>query len=277
MAVEIWSPQERTHSIAEAPPPLPRSPDPTPVPVDAVIVDPLPEPVFASVDELDAPDIEPPEFGRVTPDAPDAIAAPTPPPALEFPVAEVEPPSLELDLSTDPVSETLGPPPLAGELNAPPAGPARAERRREIEAASKSRERDVTSRIARVRGARERVAAPIPPPAPPRDTADGPVAAQEGVEGPLGKRRLIYRESPPYPEWARRQGLETDVKFRIWVNPGGTVSRVSITKRSGNTELDALAERALKQWRFEPLPAHVPQRDEWGEVPMAFRLVRAER
>ncbi|HYG99014.1 MAG TPA: energy transducer TonB [Terriglobales bacterium] len=39
-------------------------------------------------------------------------------------------------------------------------------------------------------------------------------------------RKIISREEPAYPELARKMELHGTVKFKLWVNPDGTVRRV---------------------------------------------------
>jgi TonB family protein len=95
--------------------------------------------------------------------------------------------------------------------------------------------------------------------------------AEAGIEGPLGKRGLIYFEFPAYPDWAEEAGIETEVRFRFWVSPAGNVIRVLALRKSAYPETESLAREALSRWRFEPLPRGA-ERDEWGEVPIKWRL-----
>lgn len=95
--------------------------------------------------------------------------------------------------------------------------------------------------------------------------------AEAGIEGPLGKRGLIYFEFPEYPDWAEAAGIETEVRFRFWVSPAGNVIRILTLRKSAYPETESLAKDALSRWRFEPLPRGA-ERDEWGEVPIKWRL-----
>jgi periplasmic protein TonB len=101
-----------------------------------------------------------------------------------------------------------------------------------------------------------------------------PRGASAGIEGPLGERGLLYVEYPPCPAWAQEAGIETDVRFRFWVSPAGHVIRVRAIRKSAYPEFESLAREALSRWRFEPLPRGA-ERDEWGEVPIMWRLRRA--
>ncbi len=109
--------------------------------------------------------------------------------------------------------------------------------------------------------------------APEPDSA-APLGATAGIEGPLGERGLLYLENPPFPLWAQEAGIETGVRFRFWVSPEGNVIRIRAVKKSSYPEFEALARQALGRWRFEPLPRGA-ERDEWGEVPIIWRLQRS--
>lgn len=98
--------------------------------------------------------------------------------------------------------------------------------------------------------------------------------AVAGIEGPLGKRGLVYFEKPSYPQWARQAGIEAQVRFRFWVSSQGNVFRILALKKSAYPELESLARQALARWRFEPLPRG-EEREEWGEVPFVWELRRS--
>lgn len=102
---------------------------------------------------------------------------------------------------------------------------------------------------------------------------DAPRGASAGIEGPLGERGLLYVEYPPTPAWAQEAGIEAEVRFRFWVSPAGNVIRIRAVRKSAYPEFESLAREALSRWRFEPLPRGA-QRDEWGEVPIIWRLQR---
>ncbi len=104
---------------------------------------------------------------------------------------------------------------------------------------------------------------------------DAPRGASAGIEGPLGERGILYVEYPPCPAWAQEAGIEAEVRFRFWVSPAGNVVRIRAVRKSAYPEFESLAREALSRWRFEPLPRGA-QRDEWGEVPIIWRLERAE-
>jgi len=40
----------------------------------------------------------------------------------------------------------------------------------------------------------------------------------------------------------------------------------------GDTGLERIAIQYLKQWRFAPLPKDQPQVEQWGSIPIKFKL-----
>jgi len=65
-------------------------------------------------------------------------------------------------------------------------------------------------------------------------------------------RRTESALLPPNP------GVEATGVYRITVQPDGTVSEAEISRRSGNSVLDADALRALRRWRFESADGAAP-------------------
>ncbi len=198
--------------------------------------------------------------------------------AVDIPAPSPEPerPELPVPSAVDEAGSPLPMPRHEDLIEAPPsAGPASEERRRLLAEQSRASDSSGVGLAKRLQGSRERVPVkgPEPTEVPSAETGDAVLAVERGVSGPLGQRRILYSEKPPYPEWARRLGLEAEIRFRFWVAPDGRVNRIEFVTFSGSTELDRLAERTLRKWRFEPLPRGVPQRDEWGVVPMIFTLI----
>jgi TonB family protein len=88
-----------------------------------------------------------------------------------------------------------------------------------------------------------------------------------GIKGPLVSRKILERPSPPQI----KVKVEAEIELTLWVLPSGTVDRV-IPSVKGDTELERIAIQYLKQWRFAPLPKDQPQTEQWGTVPIKFRL-----
>ncbi len=89
------------------------------------------------------------------------------------------------------------------------------------------------------------------------------------IRGEVAMRGISRRPEPPYPEWAKRQGIGANVELKFWVLPSGEVSSIEIFETSGWSGLDRLASEALSQWRFEPIKKDVIQ---WGIITFRFQL-----
>ncbi len=89
------------------------------------------------------------------------------------------------------------------------------------------------------------------------------------IEGPLADRRIVSYSVPPFPDWAKNQGiLEADVAIRFTVGEDGAVMPgMRITSSSGYGRLDKLAMESLKSWRFASKPGAGVQ---WGVITFRF-------
>jgi len=90
---------------------------------------------------------------------------------------------------------------------------------------------------------------------------------QLGIKGPLAARKILER--PSLPQIKVR--VETEIELTFWVLPSGIVDR-AIPSVKGDAELERLAIQYLKQWRFAPLPKEQAPVEEWGMIPIKFRL-----
>jgi len=88
-----------------------------------------------------------------------------------------------------------------------------------------------------------------------------------GMKGPLLTRRIMERPSLPQV----KMKVEAEIELTLWVLPNGTVDRV-VPSIKGDTELERISIQYLKQWRFAPLPKEQPQVEQWGTLPIKFRL-----
>ncbi|HVZ80921.1 MAG TPA: TonB family protein [bacterium] len=105
----------------------------------------------------------------------------------------------------------------------------------------------------------------------------GTAGAPEGspnIEGELAARAIKRRVDPAYPDWARKQGIEAMVKFRMVVLPNGLLkeNELQLEQTSGYRELDRVVYEALIQWEFEPLSSNLPQADQSGVITFSFDL-----
>lgn len=88
-----------------------------------------------------------------------------------------------------------------------------------------------------------------------------------GIKGPLAARKILER--PNLPRVSLR--VEAEIELTLWVLPNGIVDRVLPSVR-GDTELERIGIQYLKQWRFVPLPRDQPQVEQWGTIPIKFKL-----
>lgn len=118
----------------------------------------------------------------------------------------------------------------------------------------------------------EKVAA-IAPHLERRQAAAQADASKKGVEieGPLADRHVDAYSVPPFPDWAKNQGiLEADVAIRFTVDEDGNVlPGMRVEKSSGYGRLDKLAMESLKGWRFATKPGAGVQ---WGVITFRFIL-----
>ena len=94
------------------------------------------------------------------------------------------------------------------------------------------------------------------------------------IEGELATRMIMRLVNPIYPDWAKKQGIEAIVRFRLTVPPNGLLKadNLQVDQTSGYPELDTVASDALLQWEFSPLPPEAPQVDQSGIITFAFSL-----
>jgi TonB family protein len=88
-----------------------------------------------------------------------------------------------------------------------------------------------------------------------------------GIRGPLVSRKIVERPHPPQV----KVKVEGEIELMLWVLPNGMVDRVFPSVK-GDTELERIAIQYLKQWQFAPLPKDKPQVEQWGTIPIKFRL-----
>ncbi len=84
--------------------------------------------------------------------------------------------------------------------------------------------------------------------APPHDEATREPLAQEAVDA---QARLVAGAAPAYPDAARAEGVEGDVRVELVVGTSGTVESARVVRGIGHG-LDDAALRAVRQFRFAP-------------------------
>ncbi|TAK60366.1 MAG: TonB family protein [Bacteroidetes bacterium] len=86
--------------------------------------------------------------------------------------------------------------------------------------------------------------------------------------GGATSRKLLSGEIPVYPEGTNK---ELPVLMQFSVLPDGSVMNVIPVKKSDEL-LEREAMRALKTWRFDPLPVQYDQKTQVGKVTFVFKL-----
>ncbi len=84
--------------------------------------------------------------------------------------------------------------------------------------------------------------------APPHDDARHEPLAQDAVDS---QARLVTGLAPAYPDAARAEGIEGDVRVELVVDTSGTVESARVLGGVGHG-LDEAALRAVRQFRFAP-------------------------
>ena len=88
-----------------------------------------------------------------------------------------------------------------------------------------------------------------------------------GIRGPVASRKILERPQPP----SVKVRMEAEIELTFWVLPDGVVDRV-VPSMKGDVELERIAIQYLRQWRFAPLPTDRPPVEQWGTIPIKFRL-----
>jgi len=83
-----------------------------------------------------------------------------------------------------------------------------------------------------------------------------------------GTRKKISGALPEYP---RGTNVEAQIKIEAVVLPDGTIKSLKPSQK-GNTRLEEAAMKEVQLWRFEPLRASVPQREQACSIAFNFRL-----
>ena len=88
------------------------------------------------------------------------------------------------------------------------------------------------------------------------------------IEGPAASRTVVYKVIPQYPENLQKQAM---VKIRFTVLSNGHIGEMIPVIKS-DAELERVTLDALRQWRFNPLPAESPPRTERGVITFRYLL-----
>ncbi len=92
------------------------------------------------------------------------------------------------------------------------------------------------------------------------------------LSGLAGKRHILKKVLPAYPDWAEEQGVFGTIQIGFTVTPEGDVaSTLQVFHTTGNQKLDNVALDALKQWKFAP-ETSAALSNAPGTITFAFRL-----
>jgi len=91
-----------------------------------------------------------------------------------------------------------------------------------------------------------------------------------GVGG--GSARYAENPKPPYPEEARKKGMEGEVLLRVEVLANGRVGEIEVKRSSGHEMLDRSALSTVKQWKFIPANRGNGSIPCWVNIPVKFQL-----
>lgn len=83
------------------------------------------------------------------------------------------------------------------------------------------------------------------------------------IKGPASDRKI---SSIP-PSLQSKPSVDANCLLKFWVLPDGTLGKI-IPLMQGDAQTTMTAIDQLKQYRFNPLPADVPQVEQWGVIPV---------
>jgi TonB family protein len=101
-------------------------------------------------------------------------------------------------------------------------------------------------------------------------TGSGQGDSRGGAAG--GYPRYGENPKPPYPEEARRKGMEGEVVLRVEVLANGWVGQIEVKRSSGHEILDRSALSIVKQWKFIPANKENGSIPCWVNIPIKFQL-----
>jgi TonB family protein len=85
---------------------------------------------------------------------------------------------------------------------------------------------------------------------------------------------LIHEVKPQYPMGARKAGIEGISQLKIQVLPDGSVGEIQVVKSTGDSSLDEVAQKAVKQWKFKPGLVGGKPVPVWMTLSVKFELVK---
>ncbi len=84
--------------------------------------------------------------------------------------------------------------------------------------------------------------------------------------------RVISRELPEYPLWAREKHLRGTGRYKVLITESGTVGEVEPMMSTLNPRLYTLGATALRRWVFAPVMVAGEPKPTWVTVTMQFNI-----
>ena len=94
-----------------------------------------------------------------------------------------------------------------------------------------------------------------------------PIQTQPVTHGPIS----LYAPSPVIPEYLKSQDLKVSVIIEFFITAKGTVTP-RLLSSSGNDELDQLALKTAKTWRFQPAQKNNTPTDDKIRLRLNFEI-----
>jgi TonB family protein len=112
------------------------------------------------------------------------------------------------------------------------------------------------------------------PPVQKKDTPElKPQETQTIITGVLANRKILKKVIPPFPRWAKMQGISATISLNFTVMENGVVKEnVIVNRTSGSLQWDKIVIAALKNWQFVPLDKRGVREDQSGVITFQFIL-----
>jgi TonB family protein len=101
------------------------------------------------------------------------------------------------------------------------------------------------------------------------DRRDTGIRSSSGISGPVSEREVIYRPRKPKLPSRIAASAPFNLELEFSVSAQGEVNRVVPAVSSGNPEVDLLAVRYLKSWKFAPLAQGLHE-EQKGKIKFIF-------
>lgn len=100
-----------------------------------------------------------------------------------------------------------------------------------------------------------------------------PRGTQTVITGILANREILKKVIPPFPRWAKMQGVGASISLRFTVMENGSVKEnVIIERTSGSLQWDQMVIASLKNWQFVALPQKGVREDQTGVITFKFEI-----